>query len=69
MPRSSLLADDNRILNDEETAEAMGISIATLKRLRVAGKDPARTQLSTRRFGYISRNVRTYLERNTEARP
>jgi hypothetical protein len=60
----SLSADP--ILNDPETAKAMHISVATLRRLRKAGKGPPRTQLSDHRFGYLRSNIRRHLIRNTE---
>ena len=59
---------DDPILNDPETAKEMHISIATLRRLRKAGKAPPRTQLSDRRFGTLRSNIRKHLLRNTEVR-
>ena len=66
MNKPAFLSDDNRVLTEAEAAKALNISVATLRRMRTAGIGPPRTQLSSRRYGYLSHVLREHLARNTE---
>jgi predicted DNA-binding transcriptional regulator AlpA len=62
----SISPTDDRILNQLETAQACGFSLATLRRLENAGKGPPVTRLSERRKGYRFSKLRAWLDARTE---
>ncbi len=51
-PPLPLGLDSSRILSAKQTAEILGLSICTVRRLHWAGKLPAPIRLSTRRIGW-----------------
>lgn len=50
-----------RIWDEQETADYIGINDRTLQRLEKAGQGPPRIQLSWRRKGYLPSDVRAWL--------
>jgi predicted DNA-binding transcriptional regulator AlpA len=52
----------NRVRSLRETAELLGISLATLRRLNKEGKGPRITSISTRRRGVTDRDREAWLE-------
>jgi predicted DNA-binding transcriptional regulator AlpA len=65
---STIFPADERVINDKEAAQACGISVATLRRAVAAGKGPPLIRLSERRIAYRIRDLRAWLDANTEAR-
>jgi predicted DNA-binding transcriptional regulator AlpA len=57
---------DDRILNEKAAAASCGVSASTLRRAVAAGKGPPVIRLSERRIGYRIRDLRLWLDTNTE---
>lgn len=55
-------------LSLKRTAEVLGVSTRTLRRMIAAGLGPQVTQLSVRRLGIRQSNLREWLDRNTDNR-
>jgi predicted DNA-binding transcriptional regulator AlpA len=55
--------NSDRLVSDKVTAELMGISLATLRRMRARGGGPQRRQISQRRYGTRLRDIGAYIER------
>jgi predicted DNA-binding transcriptional regulator AlpA len=52
----------DRIINEKATAEILGISRDTLRRLNRRGEGPTRRKISPRRVGYKFSEVEAYLD-------
>lgn len=56
-----------RVLNEPETAEALGLSQRTFDRLKAAGDVPVKTRLSEGRIGYRVCDIAKWLDKRREA--
>lgn len=54
-----------RVLSEGETAELLGLSRSSLKRLRLASRAPRHVRLSERRIGYVVRDSLAWRDSRT----
>jgi predicted DNA-binding transcriptional regulator AlpA len=52
----------NCLLTTRQTADLIGISVSTLKRLRCAGTGPACAKISARTYRYRARDIEDWLQ-------
>jgi predicted DNA-binding transcriptional regulator AlpA len=65
MPEFEIPIED-RVIAEHAAAAMMGISLPTLRRRVRAGNGPPVIRLSERRIGYRLRDLRKWLDANTE---
>ena len=58
---SSFPRADLQVISEEDAAAILGLSLATLRRCRMAGTGPQPVRLSTRRIGYRIATLRAWL--------
>jgi predicted DNA-binding transcriptional regulator AlpA len=66
-PRRRIAPDLVRVLSENETIEAVGVSRRTWDRLRSLGDVPVKTQLSEGRIGYRVSDIAAWLDARREA--
>ena len=60
---------EDRVITQREAAEVIGISLPTLRRRVRAGDGPPIVRLSERRIGYRLRDLRSWIDANTDPPP
>jgi predicted DNA-binding transcriptional regulator AlpA len=54
-------SDADRIISEVETANFLGVSSPTLRRMGNRGQGPPRLKISTRRIGYRLHDIRKWM--------
>jgi len=65
--KQSVVGSSDYVRSVEQTAEILGVSVRTLRRMQLRGDAPRRIRISDRRYGFRDSEISQFLASRAEA--